>query len=306
MIIPRPIRKGDKLRIVSPAGKISEEHLLPAVRWLKGEGFEVELGKHALSAHFQFAGTDQQRLGDLQEAMDDQGAAAVLCSRGGYGTARLLDLIRYDGFIQHPKWLVGFSDITTLHTCLNNLRVASIHGAMPRYFFDRSNRPSKSLDSLMTLLKGGGAGYIWPSLEWNRRGTVTAELMGGNLSVLTSLMGTPYEPDTDGKILFLEDIDEYLYHADRMLRQLKSGGKLEKLAGMVLGNFTGMKDNESPFGRSIHEIVAEVVEEYNYPVCYGFPAGHDELNLALAFGLQWELIIAEKESSLQLKQSLAV
>ncbi len=300
MIVPAALKPGDKIRIVSPAGKVKEEHILPAVDWLTGEGYRVELGRHVFSTHYQFAGTDSQRLEDIQEAFDDPKAAAVFCSRGGYGTVRFLNKIRYDGLISFPKWMVGFSDVTIMHSCLNNHRMASIHGVMPRYFFNKANHPNESLRSLMQLLKGDEVTYNIPTVEGNRPGKASGELVGGNLSIISSMQGTPCELNTAGKILFLEDIDEFLYHTDRMMHQLKLAGKLDSLAGLVLGNFTDMKDNESPFGKNVHEIIAEIVEQYAFPVCFGFPAGHDEVNLALAFGLKWQLEVGKDASSLKL------
>ena len=300
MITPPYLKPGDKIRIVSPAGKVKEKYVLPAVDWLLGQGYRVELGEHVFASHFQFAGTDQQRLEDLQTAFDDPETSAIICSRGGYGTVRIISKLNYDGLFRHPKWIVGFSDITILHSCLNRNRLATIHGAMPRYFLDKEDQPSESLQSLMLLLTGGRASYTIPAAEGDRPGKVTGELAGGNLSIISSMQGTRCELSTDGKILFLEDIDEFLYHTDRMMLQLKLSGKLDNLAGLVLGNFTDMKDNESPFGKTIREIVAEAVEEYDFPVCYDFPAGHNEKNMALAFGQRWELDVNEQESTLKL------
>jgi len=301
MIVPPALKLGDKIRIVSPAGKVKEKYVLPAVDWLLGQGYRVELGAHVFASHFQFAGTDRQRLEDLQTALDDPETSAIICSRGGYGTVRIIGKLSYDGLFRHPKWIVGFSDITILHSCLNRNRLATIHGAMPRYFFDEKEQPSESLQSLMHLLtEGRGASYAIPAAEGDRPGKASGELVGGNLSIISSMQGTRCELSTEGKILFLEDIDEFLYHTDRMMHQLKLSGKLDHLAGLILGNFTDMKDNESPFGKTIREIVAEAVEEYNFPVCYDFPAGHNEKNLALAFGQPWELDVNEKESTLKL------
>lgn len=301
MKIPLSIKPGDKIRIVSPAGKVSEEHVFPAVEWLHQQGYKVELGKHVFASHFQFAGTDQQRLDDLQTALDDSETAAIICSRGGYGTVRIIRQIDFTNFVENPKWLVGFSDITILHSCLNSRGVATIHGVMPQYFFNNDGAPYENLNSLMQLLTGGKAVYSFKNSENNRPGKVTAELVGGNLSIISSMQGTPCELKTDGKILFLEDIDEFLYHTDRMIHQLKLSGKLDNLAGLVLGDFTEIKDNESPFGKTVHEIIMDAVHEFDYPVCFGFPAGHDKKNLALAFGLNWELDVLEQSAVLRIK-----
>ena len=301
MKIPLSIKPGDKIRIVSPAGKVSEKHVFPAVEWLQKQGFKVELGKHVFASHFQFAGTDSERLDDLQTALDDPETAAIICSRGGYGTVRIIEKLNCTDFLKYPKWLVGFSDITILHVCMNNLGVATIHGAMPRYFFDENGLPTENLNSLMQLLSGKKVQYSVKSEKANKPGKVSGELVGGNLSIISSLQGTKYEIDTFGKILFLEDIDEFLYHTDRMIHQLKLSGKLDNLAGLILGDFTDMKDNESPFGKTVHEIVSEAVEDFSYPVCFGFPAGHDKKNLALGFGLKWELRVLEQNATLEIK-----
>jgi muramoyltetrapeptide carboxypeptidase len=301
MIIPPFIKPGDKVRIVSPAGKVNREHVLPAVDWLQKQGYKVELGKHVFASHFQFAGTDKQRLEDLQTALDDPETDAIMCSRGGYGTVRIIDKLDCTNFLKHPKWMVGFSDITILHVCMNNLGVATIHGAMPRYFFDETGLPSENLNSLMQLLSGEKIQYSIKTEKVNKPGKVSGELVGGNLSIISSLQGTKYEIDTFGKILFLEDIDEFLYHTDRMIHQLKLSGKLDNLAGLILGDFTDMKDNESPFGKTVEEIVIDAVEEFSYPVCFGFPAGHDKKNLALTFGKIWELDVSEQNAIIRIR-----
>ncbi|MFV0267564.1 MAG: LD-carboxypeptidase, partial [Draconibacterium sp.] len=293
-----PIVPGDKIRIVSPAGKIAEQYVLPAVEWFRQQGFRVELGANVFARHYQFAGTDQQRLYDLQQALDDPDCKAIICSRGGYGSLRLVNRLKLSAFMKQPKWLVGFSDITVLHSMLQYYRIPSIHGAMPRFFFTGNGLPNENLNSLMQLLMGNGPGYVIKPHEMDRNGSASGELIGGNLSLIASLMGTPYEAVTRGKILFLEEIDEYLYHTDRMLQQLKLSGKLDQLAGLVIGSFTNMKDNEEPFGKDIPEIVLDAVGDFSYPVCFGFPAGHDQLNLALAFGHTYSLEVGPYQSSL--------
>lgn len=301
MIIPPKLKPGFKIRIVSPSGKIDEKHVLPAVEWLKTQGYTVELGKHVFAQHFQFAGTDDQRLEDLQIALDDLETEVILCSRGGYGTVRIIDKLDFTRFLEKPKWVVGFSDISIIHSCLNKLGAATLHGVMPRYFFDAEGQPSEDLKSMISIITGGKVIYSIVSTKYNRLGNAEAELVGGNLSIVSSLHGTDYELDTTGKILFLEDIDEFLYHTDRMVYQLKLSGKLDNLAGLILGDFTDMKDNESPFGKTVHEIILDAVKEFNYPVCFGFPAGHNTKNLALSFGQNWELDITKEASKLTLK-----
>jgi len=258
------------------------------------------LGKHIFAKHFQFAGTDAQRLDDLQTAFDDPETDAIICSRGGYGTVRIIEKLDFTKFLEKPKWLVGFSDVTVLHLYLNKLGVATAHAAMPAFFFNATGEPNENLNSLIDLLKGKNCNYNFNRNEKNRTGNTTAELVGGNLSIINSLQGTKNEINTDGKILFIEEIDEYLYHIDRMMRQLKLAGKFDKLAGLIIGDFTGIKDNESPFGQTVEEIILETVNEYNFPVCFGFPSGHDKKNLALAFGKKWILNVDDKQPILQL------
>ena len=294
------LKPNSKIRIVSPAGKIKEERVSPAVKWLDKQGYKVKMGKHVFAQHFQFAGTDVQRLEDLQIAFDDPETDAIICSRGGYGLVRIIDKIDFTEFKKHPKWLVGFSDITILHSCLNNLGVATIHGTMPPSFFDKNSEPNVNLDSLMNLLTVEKSSYNFIKNEKNRTGNITAELVGGNLSIIVSLLGTKYDLETDGKILFIEEIDEYLYHIDRMLRQLKFAGKLDKLSGLVIGDFTSIKDNDSPFGQTVEEIISDAVKDYKFPVSFGFPAGHDKKNLALAFGKDWNLKVSQETSTLKM------
>jgi muramoyltetrapeptide carboxypeptidase len=294
MIVPDYLKPGSKIRIVSPAGKVDKKHVLPAAEWLKKEGYKVELGKHVFAEYFQFAGTDDQRLADLQEALDDPGCNAIICSRGGYGTVRIINRLDFTAFQKKPGWVIGYSDITILHNCLNNLGVATIHGVMPRYFLSEDGLPTKNLETLMNLLTGKKEKYVIPKTQFNRYGKVQAGLVGGNLSIISSLHGTKCELDTEGKILFLEDIDEFLYHTDRMIHQLKLSGKFDNLAGLILGDFSEIKDNESPFGKTIHEIILDAVKEFNYPVCFGFPAGHDKKNLALMFGKKVELDVTSE------------
>ncbi|MCY1721010.1 LD-carboxypeptidase [Prolixibacteraceae bacterium Z1-6] len=298
MITPPPVKPNSKIRIVSPSGKIDEKHVMPAVGWLEKQGYKVELGEHVFAKHFQFAGTDEQRLKDVQTALDDPDCDAIICSRGGYGTVRIISKLDFTAFTESPKWLVGFSDITILHSCLNKLEIATVHGVMPRYFFNEAGEPKEDLTSMMKLITGEGINYSVDTTEYSRNGKANAELIGGNLSIVTSLQGTKYDLNTDGKILFLEDIDEFLYHTDRMIHQLKLSGKLDKLAGLILGDFTDMKDNESPFGKTVHEIILEAVADFDYPVCFDFPGGHDKKNLALAFGKQWELDVSSDKTTL--------
>lgn len=300
MILPPYIKNGSKIRIVSPAGKINEKYIFPAREWLVNQGYTVDLGKFVFAQHFQFAGTDEQRLQDLQKALDDPELDAILCSRGGYGTVRIIDKLDFTQFLKKPKWLVGFSDITILHSLLNNMGISTIHGVMPRHFFETNGEPTENLHSLMSILSGEKMNYSFSNLEINRPGKTSGELVGGNLSIISSMVGTKYELDMEGKILFLEDIDEFLYHTDRMIHQLKFAGKFDKLKGLIIGDFTDMKDNESPFGKTVREIITDAVKTFGYPVAFGFPAGHDKKNLALPFGKECKLDVSKKQSVLKI------
>lgn len=301
MILPLNLKKGDKIRIVAPAGRIKKEFVLSGVEWLKQQGYNVKLGNHVLKEHYQFAGSDEERLSDMQEALDDKEAKAIICARGGYGSIRIIDKLDFSSFKRYPKWMVGFSDITVFHSVLNNLGVASIHGPMLRHFPKSGEKESESVKSLFSILEGKKPVYKIENQALNRSGKVEAELVGGNLSIIYSLIGTTYELKVKGKILFIEDIGEHLYHTDRMIHSLKQSGKLGQLAGLIVGDFSKMKDSKNDFGQDVQDIIHEPVKEYNYPVCFGFPAGHDIKNLALAFGKKWELEITKNESTLKMK-----
>lgn len=303
MIIPPYLKPGSKIRIISPAGVVDEKNVLAAAQWLIEQGYQTELGMHVFERHFQYAGTDRQRLHDLQEALDDPETEAILCSRGGYGTMRIIEQVNFTYFRKKPKWIAGFSDITILHAALHKMNIASIHGTMPRLFYDKNRFQEENVQSLIDALTGKSVEYLFPVKKENRTGETVAPIIGGNLSIMSSLMGTPYELDTSGKILFIEDLDEYLYHIDRMMQQLKMAGKLKNLAGLIAGSFTDMKDNETPFGLEVNEIIQEAVEEYNYPVCFDFHAGHDLKNLALVFGCNWHLVVSENHTSLGMELS---
>jgi len=284
MISPPFLKAGSVIRIVSPAGKCEVEPLQGITRWLRNSGFQAGCGRYAASSSFQYAGTDGERLADLQEALDDPSVDAILCSRGGYGTIRLLEHLNFRGFRKNPKWVAGYSDITLLHSTLHRKGYCSVHGAMCRHSLDENGLPNESFLHLMALLRGEKNPISWRGSSQNRPGKTTAPLAGGNLSLLYALTGTPYDADTRGKILFIEDIGEYLYHLDRMMVSLRLAGKLKKLAGLVVGHFTGMKDNDDPFGKKVREILYDAVGDYAFPVAFGFPAGHEQPNLALVSG----------------------
>lgn len=293
MIIPPFLSSGDRIRIVSPAGKVQKEKVLPGIELLSDIGFDVIIGKHVFGSHFQYSATDKQRAEDFQEAVNDPETKAIVCARGGYGAVRILDRIDFTPFIKHQKWLVGFSDITVFHSALNRINVASIHGAMPGFFIE-NKKPTRSFLSLTELLKNGKSNIELDFNDLNRTGNCEGELVGGNLSIIYSLQNTPWQLDTKGKILFIEDVSEYLYHLDRMMHNLKLSGQLQNLAGLIVGGFSEIKDNESPFGKTAYEIIFEAVKDYKYPVLFDFPAGHIPKNIALMFGAKYSLSISGK------------
>jgi len=299
MITPKSLKEGDKIGMVAPARKIHISEIKSAVKVFERWGLEVVLAKNLFAQDRQFAGSDEQRAEDLQQMLDDETIKAIVCARGGYGTIRILPLLDFSKFMKSPKWVVGYSDITALHVFINqSLGVKSVHGIMPLNF-PANGSENEAIKSLKKALWGETSIYTFEMHPFNKKGNISGEFVGGNLSVLYSIAGTKYDINTDWKILFLEDLDEYLYHIDRMMMNLKFSGKLEKLRGLVVGGMTGMNDNAIPFGKTAYEIIRDTVKEYNYPVFFGFPAGHIENNLSIIMGGAVE--ISSDESSVKVK-----
>lgn len=294
MITPKFLKKGDKVGIVAPARKIVLDEIQAAIRVLESWGLEVVLGKNLFKSNDQFSGTDKERAEDLQIMFDDSEIKAVLCARGGYGTIRTLDHINFDGFIKDPKWIVGYSDVTALHAHVNqNLGIKTIHGTMP-FNFPEDTTENNAVKTLKQALFGYSIEYTIINDEFNRKGKVKGELIGGNLSVLYSVAGTKYDINTKGKILVIEDLDEYLYHIDRIMMNLKLGGKLSGLKALIVGGMSDMNDNKIPFGKNAYEIIQEAVQEYNYPVCFNFPLGHIKNNFSVILGETISLNVNEE------------
>ena len=293
LLRPPSLKKGDTVYFLSTAKKISRQEIDLAVKTYQSWGLNVVIGETIGKEHNQFAGTDEERLRDFQKAIDDNTIKAIICARGGYGTVRIMDEIIFDEFLKHPKWLVGFSDLTFLQTNIsNNIGIQCLHAQMPIQF---GRAVPESIETLRRELFGEKNEYVIAPHELNRKGETEGILIGGNLSILYSITGTKSGINTDRKILFLEDLDEYLYHIDRMMVNLKRSGKLHGLAGLVIGGFTDMHDNQIPFGKSAYEIIAEHVNEFNFPVCFDFPAGHVEDNRALVIGKTYQLKVSDKE-----------
>ncbi len=290
-MLPRYLQKGDTIAIISTARKVSIEDIYPAVELFKSWGLDVLLAPNLFEADNQFAGTDEERASDLIWAFENIQIKAIICARGGYGSARLLQKFDHQILKANPKWLVGFSDVTVLLSLLHKCQIPSIHGIMPLLF--KENDAGNSLQSLKDTLFGRPIAIEIHSNLLNRTGNASGILVGGNLSILNNLIGTEADINTKGKILFLEDLDEYLYHIDRMMLHLKLAGKLKDIAGLILGHFSDMKDNTIPFGKTAYQIIADAVSEYNFPICYGFPVGHQFDNMALKVGIMAHLSVDE-------------
>lgn len=280
-ITPPYLKKGDRIAITCPAKKLPKP-MDDAVKLLQSWGLDVVLGETVNASFHQFAGDDDLRARDLQRFIDDDSIKAIIAARGGYGTVRMIDKVDFSNLQQQPKWLVGFSDITVIHAHVHaNFQLQSIHGQMPVNITDAS---AYSLETLRKALFGEEIVYDFHSLETNRTGEAEGILIGGNLTLLVSVLNSVSDFNYDHKILFIEDVGEYYYSVDRMLYTLKRAGKLKNLAGLIVGGFTEMKDNDIPFGQSVKQIVMDIVKDYNYPVCFDFPAGHLPNNTALVFG----------------------
>ncbi|MCK9452723.1 MAG: LD-carboxypeptidase [Bacteroidales bacterium] len=293
---PPPLQQGDRIALSAPARKISREELQIPIDIIEKAGYEVVFDERLFAANHQFAGSDSQRTSLLQEYLDDSSIKSVFFVRGGYGSLRLIDRLDFSRFAQKPKWLVGYSDITVLHARLQQLGFESLHASMPINFKENT---AEALQSLFNVLENKFKAIAFESHPLNRFGQAGAEVVGGNLSTLYSLLGSELFPETTGKILFLEDLDEYLYHIDRMMLALKRAGKLANLAGMLVGGMTAMNDNRIPFGKTAIEIIAEHTDGYIYPRCFNFPAGHIHDNRALVLGRKHSLIIGAGKSVLK-------
>jgi len=297
MITPEFLQKGDTVAIVSTARKVSKEELKPGLDLLEKWGLKVILGKTIEAEQNQFAGDDALRTTDFQAMLDNPNVKAIWCARGGYGTVRMVDGLDFSKFKQNPKWIIGYSDITVLHSHLHNLGVETLHAQMP---LDIENKTEETATSIKRVLFGEPYKISFTSEEkkLTRTGKATGQLVGGNLSVLYSILGSISSANTDGKILFIEDLDEYLYHIDRMMQNLKRSGFLKNLSGLIVGGMSDMNDNTIPFGKTASEIITEAVSEYNFPVCFNAPAGHIKDNRALIMGRNVTLEVTEKEAKL--------
>lgn len=297
MQAPPFLQKGDKVAVICTASKVDAEKVALGVTRLRKWGLEVIVGDTVFAQDNQYAGTDEERAMELQTMLDDPEIKAIVCGRGGYGTVRILDKISFENFIQNPKWICGYSDVTALHNHINQtLQIQTLHSVMAGAL---ESSDKKTQRSLKRALFGKKLNYKCDSHAINRTGTAEAEVVGGNLSLIYSMMGSVSQLNTDGKILFIEDIGEKYYSVDRMMMGLKRGGLLTNLKGIVVGGFTNMKDNDTPYGKTAEEIVLEHVAGFDYPVAGGFPSGHMDYNLTLVMGRTAELEVGKKKTRLR-------
>lgn len=299
LIIPAFLQKGDKIAIVALASKVDLVAIQAAINLIQENwGLEVIVGESVGATYFNFAGNDEVRLNDFQQQLDNQEVKAIFSVRGGYGSSRIIDKVDFTKFKKNPKWIIGFSDITVVHCHLQTMGFQSLHAPMPKTFM----RDYDSVQKLGAFLFGKNIGYKIPSKFINKQGRGEGQMIGGNLCMLAHLIGSKSDIDTNGKILFIEDISEYLYNIDRMMVQLKRAGKLDKLVGLIVGNFSDVKENDEPFGKTFYEIITEHTQEYNYPICYDFPVGHEAINWTIPCGRNAILNIDNEEVSLNFSE----
>lgn len=294
MITPNTLQKGDTIAIVSTARKLKKEELQPALKILESWGLKAVLGKTIGAEENQFAGNEELRAEDFQQMLDNPNIKAIWCARGGYGTVKMIDMLDFSEFQKNPKWIIGYSDVTVLHTHIHNLGIETLHAQM---CLDIENKTEEARESIRKVLFEQEYSIAFNVNTYNKTfqqkhqlSSIQSKIVGGNLSVLYSLCGSSSAINTDGKILFIEDLDEYLYHIDRMMMNLKRNGVFKNLKALIVGGMTDMHDNRIPFGKTAEEIILDAVKDYNYPVFFNFPAGHIKDNQALIFGREVKLI----------------
>lgn len=297
-IQPPYLKKGDKIGIVAPARKVSPEEMANAIKAFNEWGLEVVLGKNLYGHDNQYSGTDEERAADLQQMLDDKSVKAIISARGGYGSVRIIDTLDFTRFKKNPKWLIGYSDITLFHAHLHNMGFETLHATMPVNFKDNYNEQD-SCEGLREAVFGKRLRYHINAHELNVKGNAEGVLVGGNLSIIYSLLGSVSDVDCKDKILFIEDIGEYLYHIDRMMISLKRAGKLNKIKGLLVGGFTDMNDNTIPFGKTPEQIIYEHAKALGIPVCFNMPVGHTPVNMPLIIGRTVKIKVGNAESEIK-------
>jgi len=297
LIKPEYLKIGDTVAIVAPSGVLKnyDNYITKAKSLLKEWGLNVIVGDNVFQDDGHFAGTDKERTSDFQIALDDKSIKAIWCARGGYGTMRIIDDLDYENYKKNPKWIIGYSDITSIHNDIHNNKSESIHGIMCKSL-ENLDKKDESVILLKKTLFGEKISYEIDGSEYNILGKSNGQLVGGNLTLLHSLLGSKSSINTEGKILFIEDLGEYLYHIDRMLQSLKRAGYFDKCKGLIIGDFTDLRKNTTPFGRNLEELIIEIAKEYNFPVSFGFPAGHGDKNFPMILGREVELNVSKKNT----------
>ena len=300
LIKPEYLKKGDTVAIVAPSGVLKNYngYILKAKELLKSWELEVVIGENVFNDNGHFAGTDNQRSADFQLALDDKAIKAIWCARGGYGAMRVIDNLNFEKYKENPKWIIGYSDITAIHNDLHNNKSESIHGIMCKSLEKIDVDNNESISLLKKTLFGEKLSYTIEGNNYNIEGNSNGQLIGGNLTLLHCLLGSESSIDTDGKILFIEDLGEYLYHVDRMLISLKRAGYFDNCKGLIVGDFTDMRKNTTPFGRNLKELILDIVREYDFPVSFGFPAGHGEKNYPMILGREINLEVSKQQSTI--------
>ena len=303
MIQPKFLKTGDTVAIVAPSGilKNRQREVKQAVDLLKSWGLNTVVGKHVFSKDNHFAGTDEQRCEDFQKAMDDPKISAIWCARGGYGTVRILDKLDYSKFKQNPKWLIGYSDITALHNQFHNKGFQSIHSLMCVSLTKDLDEIKETIDTFKSTIFGKSINYTLEGSDYNRVGETTGELVGGNLTILHTMLGSETSIDTSGKILFIEEIGEYKYHIDRMLQSMKRAGYFDNLKGLVVGDMSKMRKNTTLWGTSVEQLILDALSEYDFPIAFNMPAGHEKDNRALVLGAKINLKVDKAQSLITYK-----
>jgi len=300
LIKPEYLKKGDTVAIVAPSGVLKNynAYILKAKELLKSWELEVVIGENVFNDNGHFAGTDNQRSADFQLALDDKAIKAIWCARGGYGAMRVIDNLNFEKYKENPKWIIGYSDITAIHNDLHNNKSESIHGIMCKSLEKIDVDNNESISLLKKTLFGEKLSYTIEGNNYNIEGNSNGQLIGGNLTLLHCLLGSESSIDTNGKILFIEDLGEYLYHIDRMLISLKRAGYFDNCKGLIVGDFTDMRKNTTPFGRNLKELILDIVREYDFPVSFGFPAGHGEKNYPMILGREINLEVSKQQSTI--------